>query len=138
MKVKSVRARGSRRSARGTLLETFAQFPRWIRLLGGLLTDRRVAVFDKVLVGAALAYIVAPLDLIPDIIPFLGRVDDAYLLMLSLQRLISNAGRDVVEDHWTGDLRDVSASNLRAIVMAAAMFLPRPVQRRLRRRTRRR
>ncbi len=125
-------APGRRRRARRTLLDTIADFPRFLRLLGGLLTDRRVAGLDKVLVAGALAYIVAPMDLIPDLIPFIGRVDDAFVLVLALERLIGNAGRDVVAEHWTGDLRDLSRSNLRGVVMAAALFLPRSVQQRLR------
>jgi uncharacterized membrane protein YkvA (DUF1232 family) len=123
----------TRRRARRTLLDTIADFPRYLRLLGGLLRDARVAVLDKVLVAGAIAYVITPMDLLPDVIPFLGRVDDAFLLVLALQRLIGNAGQNVVADYWSGDLRELSPSNLRAVVMSAALFLPRPLQRRLRR-----
>ena len=37
-----------------------------------------------------------PIDLIPDFIPFLGEVDDVFMLVLALQRLIANAGRHVL------------------------------------------
>ena len=84
-----------RTGARRTLLDTIRQIPQYLRLLGGLLTDSRVSVVDKLLVAAAIAYIVMPLDLIPDTIPFIGEVDDVFLLMTALQRLISHAGRRV-------------------------------------------
>ena len=69
------------------------QLPQYVRLLGGLITDKRVSMIDKLLVVGAIAYIVMPIDLIPDFIPFFGEIDDLYILVIALQRLISNAGR---------------------------------------------
>jgi uncharacterized membrane protein YkvA (DUF1232 family) len=101
-------------------------------LLFGLLSDRRVAAIDKLLVAAAVVYILTPVDLIPDFIPFLGEVDDVFLLVTSLQRLIANAGRSVVMQYWAGNPADLAAMNLRQVLAAAAFFLPRRVRRRLR------
>jgi uncharacterized membrane protein YkvA (DUF1232 family) len=113
-------------------MDTIRQLPNYVRLLFGLLTDRRVATVDKLLVGAAVAYILAPVDLIPDFIPFLGEVDDVFLLVTALQRLIANAGRTVLLQYWAGDPRELSSMNLRQVLMAAAFFLPRRMRRRLR------
>src|SRR5215210_4347483 len=79
-----------RTGAKRTVMYYIKQFPAYLRLLGGLLTDRRVNTLDKLLVAGAMAYIVMPIDIIPDFIPFLGEVDDLYLLIFALQRLISN------------------------------------------------
>jgi uncharacterized membrane protein YkvA (DUF1232 family) len=95
-------------------------------------TDRRVSMVDKLLVVGAIAYIVMPIDLIPDFIPFFGEIDDLYILVLALQRLVSNAGRVVLLDHWTGDPRDLADLNLRGALTAAAFFLPTRIRRRLR------
>jgi uncharacterized membrane protein YkvA (DUF1232 family) len=108
------------------------ELPNYLRLLGGLLADRRVAIVDKLLVVGAIAYIVSPLDLIPDFIPFLGEVDDLYLLVMALQRLISNAGRPVLLAHWKGNIADLGDLNLRQAMAAAAFFLPRGIRRRIR------
>jgi uncharacterized membrane protein YkvA (DUF1232 family) len=120
-----------RTGAKRTLTHYIRQLPSYVRLLAGLLTDRRVALFDKLLVGAAIAYILAPIDLLPDTIPFLGQVDDVYLLVLALQRLMRNAGRHVVLDHWAGEATDLAAANLQRVLSAAAFFLPGRVRRRL-------
>lgn len=120
------------KGAKRTLMHYIGQLPRYVRLLSGLLTDRRVSIVDKLLVGAAIAYIVAPVDFLPDFIPFLGQVDDVYLLALALQRLMSNAGRGVVLDHWSGEAKDLAMSNLRRVLSAAAFFLPSRTRRRLR------
>ena len=121
-----------RTGAKRTVMYYIKQFPAYLRLLGGLLTDRRVNALDKLLVAGAMAYIVMPIDIIPDFIPFLGEVDDLYLLLFALQRLISNAGRNVVYAHWTGGVEDLKDLNLQAAISAAAFFLPRRIRRRLR------
>lgn len=122
-----------RRGAKRTVVDTIRQLPAYLRLLGGLLTDRRVSITDKLLVAGAIAYIISPFDLIPDFIPFLGQVDDVYLLLMALTRLIEHAGRRVVTDHWTGDADELSDLNLREVLGAAAFFLPLGLRKKLRR-----
>ena len=121
-----------RTGAKRTVMDTIRQLPNYVRLLFGLLSDRRVAALDKILVAAAVAYILAPVDLIPDFIPFLGEVDDVFLLVTALQRLISNAGKTVVLKYWAGSPADLAPGNLRQVLTAAAFFLPRRMRRRLR------
>jgi uncharacterized membrane protein YkvA (DUF1232 family) len=120
-----------RRGFKRTLVGTIRQFPNYLRLLGGLLRDRRVSKVDKLLVAGAIAYILMPLDLLPDLIPFLGQVDDIYLLMLALERLIANAGAAVVASHWHGPVSALNRQNLQGVLVAASFFLPRRMRRRL-------
>ena len=122
----------TRTGAKRTLMTTVKELPNFLRLLGGLLTDRRVANTDKLLVAGAIAYIVMPMDFIPDYIPFLGEIDDLFVLVLALQRLIANAGRSVIQDHWMGDPASLRELDLEKILVAAAFFLPRRIRRRLR------
>jgi uncharacterized membrane protein YkvA (DUF1232 family) len=121
-----------RTGAKRTVIYYMKQLPAYMRLLGGLLMDRRVAMMDKLLVAGAMAYIAMPVDLIPDFIPFIGEVDDVFILVLALQRLISNAGRPVLMAHWTGAMEDLADLNLKEALVAAAFFLPRRVRKRLR------
>jgi uncharacterized membrane protein YkvA (DUF1232 family) len=120
-----------RTGAKRTVIYYMKQLPAYMRLLGGLLMDRRVSAVDKLLVAGAMAYIAMPVDFIPDFIPFLGEVDDVFLLVLSLQRLIANAGRNVLMAHWSGALEDLADLNLEAVLAAAAFFLPKGIRRRL-------
>jgi uncharacterized membrane protein YkvA (DUF1232 family) len=121
-----------RTGAKKTVMGYVGEIPRFLGLLWGLITDPRVAIIDKLLVAGAIAYIVAPIDLIPDFIPFLGEVDDVYLLVMSLRRLIQNAGRSVLLSHWTGDPAALRDLNLQHVLTSAAFFLPRRIRRRLR------
>jgi len=122
----------TRASAKRTIVSTMKELPNFLRLLGGLLTDRRVSNTDKLLVAGAIGYVLLPMDLMPDYIPFLGEIDDLFLLVLALQRLIANAGRAVIEDHWMGDPGSLKSLDLERVLVAAAFFLPRRVRRRLR------
>jgi uncharacterized membrane protein YkvA (DUF1232 family) len=124
--------RSPRTGAKRTLVGKIAQIPSYLRLLGGLITDARVSAVDKVLLGVAIAYVVMPIDLIPDFIPFVGQVDDVFILMLAVRRLISNAGMRVIRDHWDGAIEDLHPRALQEVIAAAAFFLPRGIRRRLR------
>jgi uncharacterized membrane protein YkvA (DUF1232 family) len=121
-----------RTGAKRTVMYYIRQLPQYVRLLGGLITDPRVALVDKLFVFGAIAYIIMPIDLIPDFIPFFGEIDDVYLLVIALQRLIANAGRPVLLAHWSGEPSDLADLNLRGALAAAAFFLPKKIRRRLR------
>jgi len=108
-----------RTGARRTVMGAIREIPDYLRLLWGLARDPRVALVDKLLVAAAAIYIVSPIDVIPDFVPFLGQVDDIYLLVLALQRMVSRAGRSVLRDHWTGDAASIASINLSATLAAA-------------------
>ncbi|HUQ45677.1 MAG TPA: DUF1232 domain-containing protein [Gemmatimonadaceae bacterium] len=120
-----------RTGAKRTVVYYMKQLPAYLRLLGGLITDRRVSAVDKLLVAGAMAYIALPVDFIPDFIPFIGEVDDVFILVMALQRLVANAGRNVLVAHWSGALDDLADLNLKEALAAAAFFLPRGIRRRL-------
>ena len=120
-----------RTGAKRSVLHVITQIPAYVRLLVGLMRDSRVSRMDRFMVLAAAAYIISPLDFIPDFIPFLGEVDDVFLLMLALQRLVGNTGRRVIMDHWRGNPDDLSDINLAGMVSAAGFFLPTGIRRRL-------
>lgn len=130
--------RRPRSGAKRTLIGAVRQVPSYLRLLWGLLTDERVSNVDKVLVAAAIGYVIMPFDVIPDFIPVIGEIDDIYVIMLALNRLISHAGEDVIADHWDGDPGELTPKSLEAVLLAAAFFLPFSMRVRVRRRLRKR
>ncbi len=69
------------------------------RLSWALLRDRRVPVALKSIPLVALVYVVSPVDLIPDVIPILGQLDDLGVLMMALTTFNRMAPPDVVEEH---------------------------------------
>lgn len=119
---------------RETLKQLIRDIPNFLKLLYRLYRDPRVAGIDKGIVLATIGYILMPLDVVPDAIPFLGQVDDIYLLALALDRLLNNAGIDVLLDHWDGDVGSLEAA-IAALDRAGAV-LPAPIRNALRRRIR--
>ncbi len=53
------------------------------RLIFRLMLDRRVPLRLKLLLPAAIAYIISPIDLVHDFIPWLGRIDDLLVLVVA-------------------------------------------------------
>ena len=75
------------------------QLPTYARLVWGLARDPRTPLGLKALLVAALAYVVLPIDLIPDVVPILGAADDLTVLLLVLDLFINNAPTAVRDDH---------------------------------------
>ena len=57
----------------------------------------------KLDLGLALLYVLSPLDLVPDSVPLLGKLDDAYAIAVSVAKLLRGTGRDVILRHWLGE-----------------------------------
>ena len=73
-----------------------------VLLLKDLATDPRVPRADKIAAGLAAAYLVSPVDLIPDWLPGVGQADDVAVIMLAFRRLLAGAGYDVIYELWRG------------------------------------
>jgi uncharacterized membrane protein YkvA (DUF1232 family) len=101
--------------------------PNMLSLCGRLMTDRRVPSTEKLLFAGAIIYAVTPLDLIPDMIPFVGQIDDAYLIALTLLRLINRTDERVVREHWRGGGDIVQLAE--ALADLAPRLLPQRVNR---------
>ena len=74
------------------------KLPTYARVVWGLVRDPRTPLPLKALLGAGLAYVVVPIDLIPDAIPILGQADDLTVLLLVLDLFIANAPKQVREE----------------------------------------
>ena len=77
----------------------WADLIKLFRLAWRLIRDEQVPFWTKLVpIGVAL-YILSPIDLLPDVIPVLGQVDDLALLMLGTQVFIAISPSVVVKLH---------------------------------------
>ncbi len=76
-----------------------AQTLRTLRLVWRLLFDSRVPVFPKLIILAAIIYVISPIDLIPDVILGLGQLDDIGVAFLAIAVFIELCPRAIVEEH---------------------------------------
>jgi uncharacterized membrane protein YkvA (DUF1232 family) len=76
-----------------------AQFVRTLWLVWRLLTDARVSGFPKLIIPAAILYVISPIDLIPDLALGLGQLDDLGVVALAIALFIEVCPRAIVEEH---------------------------------------
>ena len=70
---------------RDRLVETLRRLPRYVRLIRALLGDRRLGRLRKAGLGAGLAYLASPIDLVPGIVPVLGQLDDLAAVLVAVR-----------------------------------------------------
>lgn len=89
---------GRRRQARA-----WAGFvPDCVVLVSRLLRDPRVAGWRKAALAVLAVYLALPFDLVPDVIPVAGQLDDAILLALVLRVVLRGGGPALLAEHWPG------------------------------------
>jgi uncharacterized membrane protein YkvA (DUF1232 family) len=98
--VAALSVRGGRRAA---LIELARLVPLCLALLRDLIRDPAVPRRAKIAPALAVAYLLVPIDLVPDFVPVLGHLDDALIIGWAIRHLVAAAGRDRLHDHWKGD-----------------------------------
>ena len=76
--------------------------PDVLRLLKRLAADPELPRRIRIALVALIAFVVSPIDLIPDAIPVIGFADDVVLVILVLRWISRTAGRDALARHWPG------------------------------------
>lgn len=116
-------------AAESGLKEAMLFLPNLMKLVYRLMKNEGIAQSDKVLLVATAAYVLSPWDLMPDMIPFLGQVDDLLLLALVLKRLMDSVSQEVLESYWDGN--DNLLILLDKILNTALFFIPPGIYRKL-------
>ena len=75
------------------------KLPTYARTVWGIMRDPRTPIGLKGMMAAALAYVVFPVDLVPDVIPIIGQADDLTIVLLVLDMFIQNAPAEVRAEH---------------------------------------
>lgn len=122
------RRRGLLRRRRSSSLTSMLRLlPKLLKLVMRLFQDSRVSIFDRALFVTVVAYILTPLDLLPDWLGVVGLTDDLYLVGLSLSRLLRRAGPDLLLEYWEGSPK--ALGYLIESIEEIGAKLPRAVQR---------
>ncbi len=76
--------------------------PDLLRLLKRLAVDPALPRRIRMALFVVIAFVVSPIDLIPDAIPVIGFADDVVIVALVLRWVARTAGRDALAMHWPG------------------------------------
>lgn len=71
-----------------------------IELAWRLFFDKRIPLITKIVfIGILGAYVISPIDLIPDLLPVVGQVDDVVLFVLMMMQFINSCPLPFIEEH---------------------------------------
>jgi uncharacterized membrane protein YkvA (DUF1232 family) len=103
MRARIVPAEGAGLGYRSGARDLLLFLPDLTILLGRLLRDARVPLWEKGIAVAGVAYVLSPIDLVPALLfgP-VGLLDDLFVVAACLSRLLNHVHPDVVRGHWSG------------------------------------
>jgi uncharacterized membrane protein YkvA (DUF1232 family) len=73
--------------------------PNFLKLFSRLVSDPRVALGPKMVPLGVLAYLILPADLMPDVLPGFGQIDDLAVILLGLRLFLRLCPPEVVQQH---------------------------------------
>lgn len=83
--------------------------PDTVVLLRRLAADPQLPRGVRIRLLLLLAYLLLPIDLVPDFIPVLGYADDAIIVAAALRSVVRRAGAAAIDAHWPGTPEALSA-----------------------------
>jgi uncharacterized membrane protein YkvA (DUF1232 family) len=85
------------------VVEYILLIPDFFMLLWRLMRDKDVSKNKKLFIGAIIAYVLLPIDLIPDFIPIIGFLDDLVLIAIGLDSIFARTDKEILQKHWSGE-----------------------------------
>lgn len=82
--------------------EILGAVPDVLRLIRSVIADRSVPLDVRVVLVGLLAWIVSPIDLIPEFIPVLGPLDDVVVAVVALRYVRRRVGVEDLRRRWSG------------------------------------
>lgn len=76
--------------------------PDIIALLWRLFRDKRVKIKVKMMTAGVIAYLASPIDVIPDFIPLVGKIDDVAIAFFGLNAILNEVPKEIILQNWEG------------------------------------
>ncbi len=113
----------------GKMGEYLFLLPDFFILVCRLAVDKRVPTKQKLMAGGIIAYVIMPLDIIPDFIPLIGHVDDLVLVVMGLNMILNEIDAKVLADNWSGEGEVLE--QMKKITATAEAFLDKNILQRI-------
>jgi uncharacterized membrane protein YkvA (DUF1232 family) len=108
------------------LLPLAGRAPMYARLLWALVVDPRVPPARKAVLALAGAYVVSPIDLIPESIPIIGALDDLAVLVLAVDAFFEGLPPELITEKL--EQLGVERSEFDADLARVRKLVPKPVR----------
>jgi uncharacterized membrane protein YkvA (DUF1232 family) len=95
----------ARRLPPGTLKDLASILPACLTTVRRLRRDPRVPRRAKVAVAIAAAWVISPIDLVPEFLPVIGPLDDVVVVALVLRYAARQVPPEVLFEAWPAELR---------------------------------
>ena len=85
-----------------TVRELLGLIPDILRLLRSLIGDRSAPLDVRLVLVGLVAWILSPIDLIPEFIPVLGPMDDVVVAIVAMRYVRRRVGAEDLRQRWVG------------------------------------
>ena len=73
-----------------------------VRLVSRLMLHPQVPFLNKLLIPFAIVYLISPIDIISDIVPLAGHIDDVLVITISVILFLLLTPRKILNEHLHG------------------------------------
>lgn len=126
------RSPGIRRMiAAAAMMPLAGRAPLYARLIWSLITDERVPIGRKALLGGALGYVALGRDIVPDRVPLLGQLDDLVVIALAIDVFADGLDEEILAEKL--ELAGIPRAAYDEDVARVRRLIPSPIRRAARR-----
>lgn len=105
--------------------------PLYARLIWSLVTDERVPIGRKALLGGALGYVALGRDIVPDRVPLLGQLDDLVMVALAIDVFVDGLDEVILAEKL--ELAGIPRAAYDEDVARVRRLVPSPIRKAARR-----
>lgn len=120
----------AKQSGMSELRQVLVRLPAYVRLAWALWRDHRLTPGQRAIIALAAGYSVSPLDVIPGLIPVVGQLDDLFVLLAAIRRVLRRLPTTVRDEHLraAGVLLDEVDADYRRVRNALGHVVGRTVR----------
>ncbi len=115
----------------GKFTQYLVILPDLLYMMIKILFDKEIPAKNKVLIVVATTYLFSPIDVIPDIIPVVGFVDDLLVTIIILNKIINSDDpilKQKMIEYWPGEEElFLQIKNIMAIINQFASEIPKGI-----------
>src|SRR5262245_8946469 len=99
---------------------------KFMEFLADLAEDERIPLQNRIVLGGLILYLLTPVDIIPDFIPLVGWLDDAFVTLIVLDYIFNSADTELILEHYPWNKKNFN--KVRAYAQRLAFLVPATVK----------